>query len=262
MDLTPSHAGPSEEENTGAEQQQAPSATTAAAPAAAPAPASAPAPPSPTTVPLDRSTASRTGKEIGGKKFRVGAGDDYVPFRSRTKRRRRLVVTGIVAAILLAMGGYGAVSLLSPPAQKPAASGCSAKGGTTAAAQAIGVRLPTASQIRLNVYNSTNRQGLAAATATQLKQRGFTIVKVTNDPLKANLSIPAQIRGGANSSPAMRVVAAEVTGSQLKPDTRIDDSVDLVLGTGFTSLASPEQVAAALKAAAVTAKKTTGGCAG
>ncbi len=47
----------------------------------------------------------------------------------------------------------------------------------------------------------------------------------------------------------MRVVAAEVAGSQLHPDSRTDDSVDLVLGAGFTALASPDQVSAALKQA-------------
>ena len=90
-----------------------------------------------------------------------------------------------------------------------------------------------------------------------LKQRGFAIGKVTNDPLKATLTVAAQIRGGTASSSAMRVVAAEVAGSQLQPDTRTDGRVDLVLGTGFTALASPDQVSAALKAApapAVTAK--------
>ena len=110
-------------------------------------------------------------------------------------------------------------------------------------------RLPTAAQIKLNVYNSTDRHGLAASTATSLKQRGFTIGNVTNDPLKANLTVAAEVRGALANASAMRVVAAEVVGARLHADSRKDNSVDLVLGTGFTALASPNQVSAALKQA-------------
>lgn len=205
-------------------------------------------------------TATRSVKEIGGKKFRVGTGDEYVPFRSRTKRRRRMIVTIAVAAVLLAAAGYGIVSLFSSPAQIPAASACTDKANATAAARQVQPKLPTAAQIKLNVYNSTDRQGLAASTAAVLKQRGFAIAKVTNDPLKANLAAPAQIRGAAASALAMRVVAAEVAGSQVKPDTRTDGTVDLVLGNGFTALASPDQVSAALKAATKAPAKANSTC--
>jgi hypothetical protein len=255
MDLTPSPLSPSEEERAAAQQPVSP-------PDADPA-AVAPAGDKSTLITLSRATARRTGKEIGGKKFRVGSGDDYVPFRSRTRRRRRLIVTSVVAGLLLAAGGYSVVSLLSSPAQAPRASGCPGRTNAASTARKVQAQLPTAAQVKLNVYNSTQRHGLAATTAAQLKQRGFTIAKVTNDPLKAKLTAPAQIRGATGSAPAMSVVAAEVTGSQILTDNRTDGSVDLVLGTGYTALASPDQVSAALKAASVTPARTTGsGCTG
>lgn len=266
MDLTPSQASSSEEEPAGAPRHQEPSVTPApdtatvasAPPAATPMAAAAAA----GAVTLSRGTAKRTGNEIGGKKFRVGTGDDYVPFRSRTKRRRRLIVTVTVAAVLLAAGGFGVVSLFSSPAQAPAASACTGKANAAAAAaHKVDPRLPATAQIKVNVYNSTDRHGLAAATAALLKQRGFTVLKVTNDPLKANLTVSAQIRGATADAPAMHVVAAEVTGSQLKPDARTDGTVDLVLGAGFTALASPDQVSAALKAATAAPVKASGACA-
>lgn len=213
---------------------------------------------------------TRTGKEIGGKKFRVGAGDEYVPFRSRTKRRRRMITAGVIVLLLIGAGAYGVVSLTgSPSSEAKAASGCPASGtsGTgKAAASASGSqnaahvavaangKLPAANQITLNVYNATERQGLAHGVANQLKQRGFKVGQIINDPLKATVTAAAQIRAGASGASAMRVVAAEVTGAQLRPDTRPDSSVDLVLGSGFNALASPDQVSAALKAITDAAK--------
>ncbi|MGH6654274.1 MAG: LytR C-terminal domain-containing protein [Actinocrinis sp.] len=215
---------------------------------------------------------TRTGKEIGGKKFRVGAGDEYVPFRSRTKRRRRMITAGVVAVVLIGAGAYGVVSLVgSPSAEANAASGCPAPGTSSngkAGAGALGsqnashgnaaaadAKLPATNQIVLNVYNATTRQGLAHGVATQLKQRGFKVGQVINDPLKLKVAAAAQIRGGTAGAPAMRVVAAEVAGAQLHPDTRPDGSVDLVLGAGFSSLSTPDQVSAALKAVTAAAQK-------
>jgi hypothetical protein len=258
MDLTPSHSSPDEGEPSRA---GAPDGSTD--PQADPRPGpGVEAGPDPALVELGTGgTASRSTREIGGKKFRVGTGDEYVPFRSRTKRRRRMIAAAAVVLLLVGVGAYGVVSLVGSPAKASAAAGCDAKAKTDAAsAKTAAVHLPTAAQITLNVYNSTDRHGLAASTANVLKQRGFTIGKVTNDPLKANLAVAAQIRGGASGSPAMRVVAAEVPGSQLQPDTRADGSVDLVLGTGFTALASPDQVSAALKAAAAAGVKAPGTC--
>ena len=283
MDLTPSHSGPTEdglddgqpharaaapdsEPEAEAEAEavrerraeRAKPATEAASASEALSPAAKAHAGTAVSLTMERATAPRAGHEIGGKKFRVGSGDEYVPFRSRTKRRRRMIVTCTVVVLLLTAGAYGVVSLVSPPSQHTAASGCAANGNAAAAVHVVNARPPTAGQIKLNVYNSTNRHGLAAATANVLKQRGFAVAKVTNDPLKANLTIAAQIRGSSAQAPAMRVVAAEVTGSQLQPDTRTDGTVDLVLGTGFTALATPDQVSAALKAETAAAAKAAG----
>lgn len=248
MDLTPSHPELSEDEPLG----EPPAQTAVDGPAAYPANATATDPqPGPQDEPLqlDGSTASRSAKEIGGKKFRVGAEDQYVPFRRRTRRRRRMIAAGAAGLVLVGAGAYGVGTLIGSPSQTPAAGSCPARADAAAAAAArtFTGQLPTAAQIKLNVYNSTNRHGLAAAAAAVLKQRGFTIDKVTNDPLKANLGTAAEVRGALADTAAMRVVAAEVVGSQLRADTRADNTIDLVLGTAYTTLASPDQVSAALK---------------
>jgi LytR cell envelope-related transcriptional attenuator len=200
--------------------------------------------PEPESGPADRGVSARH-EEIGGKRFRVGAVNTYVPFRSRTRRRRRLAATAVLGLLVLAAGVYGVVSLVSPPSSKPAAAACPA-GAARPAGAAAATALPSPAQITVNVYNASSRHGLAATTAALLKQRGFTIGKVTNDPLKANLTVPAQIRGGTAGSTGMRVIAAEVSGAQLQQDARADNSVDLVLGTSFSALTTPDQAAALL----------------
>lgn len=262
MDLTPSHPVTPGDEPFGEPHAQtadaAATASTAANPAAAVAAAES------KSRQHDDGTASRSSKEIGGKKFRVGAQDDYVPFRSRTKRRRRMIAAGVTGLVLVGAGAYGVSSLISSPSQASAAGSCRAKAdaapnAAAAAADArtvaisgqlqLQLQLPTAAQIKLNVYNATDRHGLAASAATALKQRGFSIGNVTNDPLKSNLTVAAEVRGASANASAMRVVAAEVVGAEMHADSRTDNSVDLVLGAGFTALANPDQVSAALKQA-------------
>ena len=208
--------------------------------------------------------AVRSVGEIGGKKFRVGLDDAYVPFRKRTKRRRRTLAVAFGGLLILGVGAYGLVNLVTAPAQSAAAS-CKAApahalaaqaGLPGAAAGAVGAAGAGAPKFTLNVYNSTQRQGLAAHTAAQLKQRGFAIGQITNDPLKANLAIAAQVRGAVSQSAELHEVAAEVPGAQIKTDGRTDPSVDLVLGSGFTSLASAQQVTSELQAAAAAASAT------
>jgi hypothetical protein len=205
--------------------------------------------------------AVRSPGEIGGKKFRVGVDDAYVPFRNRTKRRRKTLALVLGGLLILGVGAYGLVNLVTAPEQNTADAACKAGSahalGADAQLPALAAAAPPAAgstagatKFTLNVYNSTQRHGLAAHTAAELKQRGFVIGQVTNDPLKATLAIAAQVRGGKSQAAEERQVAAEVPGAQIQTDSRNDPSVDLVLGTGFTSLASTQQVTSALQAAA------------
>lgn len=196
--------------------------------------------------------AVRSREEIGGKKFRVGRDDAYVPFRNRKRRRRRTVTAVIGGLMVIGVGAYGLVNLVTAPEQNAAASACKPN-----AAQALAVRERAkaeaearAAHFTLNVYNATDRAGLAARTATQLKQRGFVIGQVTNDPLRSKLTVTAQVRGGQASASELRDVAAEVQGAQIQTDSRNDPSIDLVLGSGFSNLASASQVTAALHGSA------------
>ena len=211
--------------------------------------------------------AVRSPGEIGGKKFRVGLDDAYVPFRNRTKRRRKTMAVALGGLLILGVGAYGLVNLVTAPTQTAAAAACKAGSAHALAGPA---ELPVAAaggagssagagapKFTLNVYNSTQRQGLAAHTAAELKQRGFAIGQVTNDPLKENLTVSAQVRGAVSQTAELHEVAAEVPGAQIKTDGRTDPSVDLVLGAGFSVLASTQQVTTELQAAAAAAASAT-----
>lgn len=120
------------------------------------------------------------------------------------------------------------------------------------------VALPAAKTITVNVYNATKRAGLAKTTSTQLVQRGFRAGKVANDPKGASVAASAEIRYGPKGALAAKVVAAQVAGATLVKDSRTDASVDFVIGEAYAALATPDQVAKALAAAAKPAPRPSG----
>jgi LytR cell envelope-related transcriptional attenuator len=195
--------------------------------------------------------AVRSREEIGGKRFRVGLDDAYVPFRNRKRRRRRAVAAVLGGLLVVGVGAYGLVNLVTAPEQNAAAAACQEGSAQALAAreQAKSATGANGAQFTLNVYNATERQGLAARTAAALKARGFVIGQVTNDPLRSTLSVSAQVRGGKASATELREVAAEVPGAQIQTDSRTDPSIDLVLGTAFNTLASPAQADSSLRSA-------------
>jgi hypothetical protein len=108
---------------------------------------------------------------------------------------------------------------------------------------------PAPAKVRVNVYNATDRRGLAAKVAGQLERRHFQVGKVNNDPLKRTVTGAAEVRHSQAGVAAARTVAAQVgpEGTVVAvPDDRPGGSVDLVLGAGFTALVPPAEAAAAL----------------
>ena len=101
-------------------------------------------------------------------------------------------------------------------------------------------------KVRVNIYNATDRRGLAAKVAGQLDRRGFDVRKVDNDPLGRTVTGAGEVRHGDDGAAAARTVAAQVGPVVSVPDGRPGGSVDLVVGTGFTALVAPAEAAAVL----------------
>jgi len=189
---------------------------------------------------IDPGNPRNSDHEIGGRRFRVGFDDAGIPSRYRRRRRNRRIAVLAGGALAFGFTGYGVASL-AQSGSAPPASVCNA-----ASTHDIPVRGAQAAghdpvNFNLNVFNSTNRDSLAAQTAAELRQRGFTVDLVSNDPLRSNLNAPAEVRGSKAEVAELREVAAEVPGAQIQTDSRWDPSVDLVLGNSFNGLIDLKQ---------------------
>jgi hypothetical protein len=109
--------------------------------------------------------------------------------------------------------------------------------------------------ITLRVYNATDKAGLATTVANSLKERGFTVGEIANDTSGRTVTGVGELRHGSLGKDNADYVRLFIKDIGDYPDTRADDTVDVVIGPDFTKLATPDEVAAALapaKAAAAT----------
>lgn len=151
--------------------------------------------------------------------------------RARRARRRRALITLGVVALMLFFAFWYAYSYYRESDKAKAAPSPSC---TTTATTTSTVRTP--GQVTVNVYNATERSGLAAKTAADVRKRGFKVATVSNDPLQKDVAIAAEVRYGTSGTASAKLVLTLVKGSKAIRDSRTDSSVDLVLGAKFTAL--------------------------
>ncbi|MFI9269709.1 LytR C-terminal domain-containing protein [Kitasatospora sp. NPDC052896] len=156
----------------------------------------------------------------------------------------------------------------SPAASATGRSSAAASGSAAPASSAAPVTgpplpastaIPQPQAVTVNVYNATDKSGLAARTADELKQRGFTIGKVGNAPSALDKKVPGSVQliSGPAGAGAATLLGAQVAGSATMTDSRTDATVDFVIGDGYNALLDPNAAAAAL--ADATKAKPTGG---
>lgn len=116
-----------------------------------------------------------------------------------------------------------------------------------------GARMATVTPTKLaetniRVLNASGRGGQAADVAGALRDLGFAQPIAANDQLYANtrLDCQGQIRFGRTGQPAAAAVWLVAPCTELFQDDRTDESVDLALGTDFTTLAHSDDVDAVL----------------
>jgi hypothetical protein len=100
--------------------------------------------------------------------------------------------------------------------------------------------------INLRVFNATDTAGLAQTVATALQERGFVVDEVANDSSGREVTGVGELRHGPRGADAAEYVRLFIPGAGDYLDTRATAQVDVVVGPEFTTLASADEVAAAL----------------
>lgn len=111
------------------------------------------------------------------------------------------------------------------------------------------LRLPEEKNIKINVYNATQRQGLAEGVAIDFENREFTVVnkptiQQANDPLGKKVEDVAELRYGPKAVGAAWVLRAYFLdeANTVFDRNRKDDVVDVVLGNQFRQLGTITEV--------------------
>ncbi|MGZ6827930.1 MAG: LytR C-terminal domain-containing protein, partial [Mycobacteriales bacterium] len=180
-------------------------------------------------------------------------GGDLAPARRRRyggsygRRRRQRRLRVLTAVVLLGAAGGGAYLLQRDDAKAPVrrqAAPPPVCPTPSPVAAPRPVRLPQPQQVSLALLNGTNRSLLAKTVGDQLAADGFHVTAQANAP--AALDGASTVAFGPGGEPAATVVAHWVTGAQLVPDAHLArGAVRVVLGSGFSRLATPAEAAAA-----------------
>ncbi len=130
-----------------------------------------------------------------------------------------LTAAGLYSGVIPAPGDAAALPTCAPAA-KPAA-------------------VLTTRQVQIDVYNGSGRSGLAASTAAALRAQRFTVAKIANAPGGARVTSAAIVRYGPRGKARALLLGSYVPGARLIQDERTTTLLDLVLGSGFTTVRKP-----------------------
>lgn len=179
--------------------------------------------------------------------------------RGRPFRRRNIwpgIITVFVLAVVSAV--VWAIALTRPPDVREAAVCNPPPQATDSAAPKLGEQVSRTTmtdvapaklaQTRINVFNASGQGGQAAEVSGALRDLGFAQPASANDPIYANtrLTCQGQIRFGPAGRAAAAAVWLVAPCTELFQDTRADDSVDLAIGTEFTTLTHSDDIDAVL----------------
>ena len=100
--------------------------------------------------------------------------------------------------------------------------------------------------VSLRVFNATDTAGLASTVTEALEARGFIVAETANDSSGREVTGVGELRHGPRGTDAADYMRLVLPGAGDFLDTRATEQVDVVVGPDFTTLATPEEVAAAL----------------
>jgi hypothetical protein len=165
---------------------------------------------------------------------------------STATRRRPLPALAFLLALSVLTGIVWWRVLHRPePAGSAGTPAVSQRATCTPAVNAI--RLPTPASVTVVVLNGSGRDQLATKVSGQLKSRGFK----TGTPLTAPtpLSGVGEIQYGTAGRAGATLLGYHLPGAKLTPVSRAGARINLVLGSGFRSLAPADSVKRAVASA-------------
>ncbi|BAX91982.1 envelope integrity protein Cei [Mycobacterium shigaense] len=177
------------------------------------------------------------------------------PFRRRNPRPAifvlvfLVVVTGVIWIVALTRPAkIHEVEACNPPPQQAGSASPAQLGEQVSRSAMADVSPAKLADTKVRVLNASGRGGQAGDVAGALKDLGFAQPTATNDPVYAGtrLTCQGQIRFGTAGQATAAAVWLVAPCTELFNDNRADDSVDLALGTEFTSLAHSDDVDAVL----------------
>jgi LytR cell envelope-related transcriptional attenuator len=171
--------------------------------------------------------------------------------------RRRNYVPGIaVAGVLAVITALVWMVALTRPTDVHEATVCNPppEGGAAALGEQVGrsemidVAPAKLAETQIRVLNASGQGGQAAEVSGALRDLGFAQPTAANDPVYADtrLTCQGQIRFGPNGRAAAAAVWLVAPCTELFSDGRPDSSVDLVIGTDFTTLTHSDDIDAVL----------------
>jgi hypothetical protein len=176
------------------------------------------------------------------------------PFRRRNYLPG-LIAVGVLFAITALVWGIvltrpvdvrEAAACPAPPA--PADANAPKLGDQVSRSTLIDVAPAKLAETKIRVLNASGQGGQAGEVAGALRDLGFAQPTAANDPVYANarLTCQGQIRFGANGKAGAAAVWLVAPCVELYQDDRKDDTVDLAIGTDFTTLAHSDDIDAVL----------------
>lgn len=165
--------------------------------------------------------------------------------RRRLQQRQTVIFGGLITILLVAALIAGAMwsGLLPAPFTREFSREESTEEQIVQPCLPEGAVAVPLGSITANVYNGTDTAGLAATTGEALGGAGVLINQQANWPQGAYEGV-VQIVTGPLGVTAGYSLARLFPESVVTLDTRTDESVDVVLGSGYTKMLSPDEIAA------------------
>ncbi|MFD1505358.1 LytR family transcriptional regulator [Georgenia yuyongxinii] len=167
--------------------------------------------------------------------------------RRRRLQQRQTVIFGGLIAVMLVIGLIAAAmwaGMLPAPFSREFTSASPTEEDLVTPCVPEGATPVAFPDVTANVYNGTDRRGLAGATAASLGQLGVVVNQQANWP-QGTYSGAVQIVVGPLGVTAGNSVARLFPGAVVTLDgSRTDETIDIVLGATYESMLPAEEIAA------------------